>query len=219
MKNSIIILVTIISLSTHATDKYTQHMESNIETLFTAQTVEELQLVANKFDRIASTEKDKWLPKYYASLANVWMATREEGVEKKDNYLGQAQLRIDQAAALSEGNAEIAALRGFIYMIGITVDPASRGATYGQKAFMEFGKAIELNPENPRALFFKGQMEFGTAQFFKSDTSAACKTMARSLELFDKFTPETAIHPNWGSGFARRTVENCNVEQIANDNQ
>lgn len=201
-----------------AGDKYAKRMEGNLKELYAAQTIEELQTVANKFDRISSVEKAEWLPGYYGSLAYVWMATREEDLAQKDKWLDQAQTLIDNAKTVNDTHSEIAALQGFIYMIALTVDPASRGQVYGPKASAEFGKAVGIDPQNPRALFFKGQMEFGTAQFFKMDTTPACDTMAKSLELFNKFTPETAIHPNWGENFTKRTVENCQVDKVVNDN-
>ena len=212
MKNMILIAIILLPMTIMASDKYLKSMTSNIEALYDANSIEDLQSVANKFDRVASAEPEEWLPRYYAALANTWMATREEDLSKKDEYLDVAQVKMDEAASIEGENVEIVALQGFIQMIGISVDPATRGATYSQKAFAAFMKATQMDAKNPRALFFKGQMEYGTAQFFKGDTSAACDTMAKSIELFDNFTPVSALHPNWGKGFAQRTVENCKSE-------
>jgi len=212
MKLIVLILSMTSVISSIAGDKYTKNMEANLEELYAANSIEALQNVANKFDRIASIEKDEWLPGYYGSLAYVWIATREEDPTQKDKWLDQAQAMLDESKVIKGSDTEIVALQGFIYMMKLTVDPATRGQVFSQKAFAEFSKAVQMNDQNPRALFFKGQMEFGTAKFFKADTSPACDTMAKSLELFDNFTPESALHPNWGAGFAKRTVEACKAE-------
>ena len=209
MRSIIVTLLASLSFLSHGEDRFSKNMSSNIEALYTAGTIEELQAVANKFERIASVETDQWLPGYYSSLAYIWMATREEDLATRDKWLDQSQLMLDKSISILENDSEIIALQGFIYMMRVTVDPASRGQVYSQKAFAEFGKAVSLDERNPRAVFFKGQMEFGTAQFFKMDTAPACATMTQSLELFDNFTPKTEIHPNWGSGYARKTIETC----------
>ena len=214
MKKIILGLLCLTPFFSYASDEYTKNMEVGIKELFTVRTIDELQVVANKFDRIASVETEEWLPSYYASLAHIWMATREPDNTKKDQWLDEAQSRLSQVYEKDDSNSEIVALQGFIYMLKLTVDPATRGATYSQKAFMEFTKATQLDSLNPRALFFRGQMEFGTAQFFQTDTSPACQTMAKSLELFDNFTPRTSIYPDWGKGFAEKTVHDCSQNAI-----
>ena len=209
MKSLVIIILISLGYFTQVNDRFAKSMQANIEELYAAQSIEALQAVANKFERIATVEKEEWLPGYYGSLAYIWMATREQDKPQLDKWLDQAQTMLDKSLALQENNSEVTALQGFIYMMRVTVDPASRGQVYSQKAFAEFGKAVSLDERNPRAMFFKGQMEHGTAQFFKMDTAPACGTMAKSLELFDNFTPESSIHPNWGQGYAKKTVEIC----------
>jgi hypothetical protein len=205
MKNLLLSMLMILALTGFANDKYEKNMTKNIELLYSASNIEELQTVANAFQRIATIEKEEWLPNYYCSLAYLWMATSSEDMTQRDKWLDQSQVILDRATSLESDNSEIV-VQGFILMIKVTVDSATRGATFAPRSFAEFSKSVQLNPENPRALFFKGQMEFGTAQFFKSDTAPGCATMTKSLELFDNFTPESAIYPNWGADFAKK---NC----------
>ncbi|MEQ9426912.1 MAG: hypothetical protein RJQ09_20985 [Cyclobacteriaceae bacterium] len=209
MKSLLIIVGILISQLATAEDKFETTMLANIDALYNAGTIENLQNAANKFERIANAETDQWLPGYYAALAYSWMASREEDPTQKDAWLDQATKMLENALARTEPNVETYVMQGFIYTLRLTVDPASRGQIYSQKSYAEYGKAVKMDSENPRALFFMGNMEYGTAQFFKADTSGACEKMAQSLELFDKFTPESAIHPSWGLSFAQKTVENC----------
>jgi hypothetical protein len=136
-------------------------------------------------------------------------ATREQEVGKKDQYLDLAASQLDKAKAVKENESEIVALEGFIHMIRVTVDPATRGQKYSSLAFQSFGKAIGLNPENPRALVFMAQMQYGTAQFFKSSTEEACATLAQAIEKFASFKTDNPLAPQWGIGMANGMKGQC----------
>ena len=94
-------------------------------------------------------------------------------------------------------------------MIRLTVDPATRGPKYSGMAMQSFGKALGLNPENPRALVFMAQMQYGTAEFFKSPTTEACATLTKSLEKFASFKTDNPVAPQWGEGLAEEWKEKC----------
>ncbi|HCX76982.1 MAG TPA: hypothetical protein DHU93_17945, partial [Algoriphagus sp.] len=76
-----------------------------------------------------------------------------------------------------------------------------------------FGKAINLDRENPRALYLMAQMEYGMAQFFGSGTDKACGMVRLSLEQFEKeesIITEDYILPKWGKRSAQQMMNNCN---------
>jgi hypothetical protein len=195
--------------SAFADDKYTESMKKNIDAVYKAQTIEELQKSVNTFQRIADAEKTKWEPYYYAGLGNIFMATREKDGAKKDVYLDQAMEAIKKAKAIAGEESEVIALEGFAYMIRVSVDPASRGQQYAGLAMQTFGKAVSLNPENPRALSLLAQMQHGTAQFFGSSTAEACATLAKSLEKFESYKSSNALAPQWGKSNAEELKAQC----------
>ena len=148
--------------------RYVEAMQKSIQSVYRAKSIDELQTAVNSLERIASAEKVKWEPYYYISFAFILMANREQEPARKDAYLDQANAAIEKASAINANESEIVALIGFIHMIRVTVDPASRGAQYSGLAMQAFGKATALNPENPRALALTAQMQHGTAKFFGS---------------------------------------------------
>jgi hypothetical protein len=195
--------------SAFADDKYTENMQKNIDIVYKAQSIEELQKGVNALQRIGDAEKTKWEPYYYAGFGNIMMANREKDGSKKDAYLDQAMEAIKKAKAIAGEESEVVALEGFAYMIRVTVDPASRGQQFAGLAMQTFGKAITLNPENPRALSLLAQMQYGTAQFFGSSTAEACGTLTRSLEKFDSYKSSNALAPQWGKAMAEGLKEQC----------
>ena len=207
---AITLILTFISSMTFANDdKYTEQMTKNIDAIYKAQTPDQFQQVINAFERIGNAEKTKWEPFYYASFGYLIQAINVQDVGKKDQLLDLAATSLDKAKVIKENESEIVALEGFIYMIRLTVDPATRGPKYSGMAMQSFGKALGLNPENPRALVFMAQMQYGTAEFFKSPTTEACATLTKSLEKFASFKTDNPVAPQWGEGLAEEWKEKC----------
>ena len=210
MKTLMLFLVITLPLVTLANDdKYIEAMSKNIQAVYNAQTPEEIQNAVNALDRIANAEKTKWEPYYYSAFGNVMMANREKDATKKDGYLDLALAAVEKAKTIQENESEIVAMEGFIHMIRLTVDPATRGQQYSGKAMQAFGKAIELNPENPRALSLAAQMQFGTARFFNSPVTEACGTVSKALEKFETYKSLNPLAPLWGKQMTEGLKKNC----------
>jgi hypothetical protein len=190
-------------------ERYMEAMQKNIQTVYSAVTIQDLQQSVNALERIASAEKTKWEPYYYAGFGYIMMATRELEGRKKDLFLDQAIAAIEKAKSINPGESEIIALEGFAQMIRVTVDPATRGPQYSGMAMQTFGKASALNPENPRPLALLAQMQYGTAKFLGSPTTEACSTLNTSLEKFNSYKSENPLSPQWGREMALGLKKEC----------
>ena len=137
------------------------------------------------------------------------LANKEKESVKKDGYLDKALSAIESGKKINGNESELVALEGFVHMIRVTVDPATRGQQYSGMAFQLFGKAVGMNPENPRALAFMAQMQMGTARFLGSSTSEACETAKKSLEKFSAFKSENLLAPRWGKGMTEGLLKQC----------
>ena len=216
MKKYILVFLLLASVSllvNASNDAYRKAMEKSIHQLYEAKTIAELKDAANSFTRIADLNPDEWLPPYYVAVAYAQMGFRsEESVQVKDSYFEMAKVNIEEAAALSPDNSEVVAMMGFITMGELSLDPGSRGQHLSPLAMQTLGKAIELNPKNPRALVMMAQMELGTAQFFGQGPEKACNWLNKSLEAFAQEASETAtadIQPRWGSLMAEQLKGHC----------
>jgi hypothetical protein len=190
-------------------DKYTEVMQKNIQLVYTAKTIDELQSAVNALERISNVEKEKWEPLYYSAFGYVMMSTRTEDNAVKDSYLDQALALVGKAKTIAPEESEIAALEGFVYMMQVSVDPGSRGPKLMGVAVQQYERALKLNPENPRAMALLAQMQFGAAQFFKSPTTEACATNDAALIKFESFKSENPLAPVWGKQMAEGLKANC----------
>ena len=210
---TIILIVSVLSIYTSNAlgndNQYAEAMAKNIQTVYSSQSITELQGAVNALERIASAEKTKWEPYYYAAFGNIMIAHREQDGNKKDSFLDQAIANIENAKKIAAKESEIIALEGFVHIIRITVNPATRGQQYSGLAMQTLGRALSLNPENPRALALIAQTQYGTAQFLGSPTTEACATNTAALEKFVTFKSENPLAPKWGKGMAEETARNC----------
>ena len=210
MKTITLLFAMALGLSSWANDnKYLESMTKTIEAVYKAQTIEEIQSAVNALDRIAIAEKTKWEPYYYSAFGNVMMANREKDAVKKDGYLDLALASVEKARAIKEDESEVVAMEGFIHMIRLTVDPATRGQQYSMMSMQAFGKSLGLNPENPRALSLMAQMQLGTAKFFNTPPTEACDTLTKALEKFETYKSENPLAPVWGKGMTEELKKNC----------
>lgn len=204
-----LMILALVSIA-HANDgKFEQVMKKQIEAVYKAESIDEYQQAVNAFQRIGMAEKARWEPLYYIAFGYVMMANVATDKIKKDTYLDEALTAVNKAAKIEQNNSEVVALEGFIHMIRVTVDPASRGPEYVGKAMQQFGHALKLNPENPRALALMAQMQLGTAQFFGTSSDEACQNNLKALEKFDTFKSENQLAPQWGRPMAEALRGNC----------
>jgi tetratricopeptide (TPR) repeat protein len=204
-----VIFFTLSTLAVADDKQYEAVMKKNIQALYEAKTADEYQTSINAFQRIAGVEKNKWEPHYYSAFGYVMIAAKGTAAEQRDANLDLALESIKKAAELSPNESEIIALQGFVYMIRVSIDPASRGPQFAGLAMQYFQSALKLNPENPRALCLLGQMQFGSAQFFGSSTDEACATINAALDKFDTFKSENTLAPQWGRQMTERLKQSC----------
>ena len=210
MKTITIILSLLISMYAHATDeKYFTQMGKQIQLVYAAQTIEQYQEAVNTFDRISSAEKTKWEPFYYSAFGSIMMANKETNGTKKDAYLDKALAAIENGKAINPAESEFVSLEGFVHMIRVTVDPATRGQQYSGMAFQLYNKATSMNPENPRALAFLAQMQMGVAKFMNSPTTDACNTNKKAAEKFASYKSDNPLSPQWGKGMTEELAKQC----------
>jgi hypothetical protein len=197
-----IIIITFLFSSVIVTkaddEKYLKAMEQNIGMIDTASSLESLINIANRFERIAVTEKDKWLPYYYAAYHLAISCFVDTVKEMKDSYLDRAEHFIEIADSLQPDNSEILTIKGLLAQGRLVVDPQNRWQKYGSLASTYLSKAKELDPGNPRPDFLNGQSVLYTPEQFGGGKERALPILKEAEKKFKSFEPETPIHPKWG---------------------
>ncbi|WP_294331165.1 hypothetical protein [uncultured Chryseobacterium sp.] len=190
-----------MSLVTYAQANYEKVMTEKISKLEATRSPEELQALANDFQRIAEKEKDKWQPSYYTALAYIQKGRSQMqngNNQALEEMADQAQKFVDAAEAMEKNNSEIHLLQKMIYSLKMMVNPMERFRTFGGKAEEELKKAEQLDPSNPRVTLIKAEDTYYTPEQFGGSKAKGMELFKAALEKFNTFKPRTTLDPNWG---------------------
>lgn len=167
------------------------------------------QEASDLFERIASAEKNSWLPNYYVALVNSTASFQTKDETKLNALLDKAQLALDIELAKDPKNVELIVMQAMIYTGWMAFDPMKYGMTLSGKVAQLYGQAEALAPNNPRVVFCKAEFGIGGAPWTGADVKQLCKEVERSIGLFATFKPETGLHPKWGIERANEALKNC----------
>lgn len=200
-------LALIVTLEAGAqTDKYTQVMQKNITLLDSAKNIDDLQSLAGNFDRIGDAEKTKWLPYYYAALAQTWVGWNP-ATKDKDANAAKIKAYLDKAEAI-EKNAETYAVENMMSTQQMLMDPQTRWATFGKDAGAALQKGLQVDPNNPRLYYLQGMSLFGTPPQFGGGKDKAKPLFEKSVSLFKSAQPKP-LDPKWGQSEAEKMLAQC----------
>ncbi|MGB3468833.1 MAG: hypothetical protein WBA74_26345 [Cyclobacteriaceae bacterium] len=213
MKRSIltIAIALIVSFSTFANDnqKYYKIMGETIGELFSAQDNEAMQTVINKLERVSKVEADKWEPYYYTAFGYIKMYENAQTASEKDAFIDKAIAKVNKGLKLAANEDELHALKGYVYMMKMVIDPMSRAQEYSPVVIGSYQKALAIDSNNPRAWYLLGEMQLGTASFMGTSTAEGCKSISMAVENFENDKPESPIAPSWGADAATRSASKC----------
>ncbi|MDZ7934274.1 MAG: hypothetical protein U5M51_04780 [Emticicia sp.] len=208
----IVALFMFASVSFAQNASYVSTMESTIKSFENARTLDEISASTATFERINSAEPNAWLPAYWASFANMNLSFLEKDLAKKDAFLDKAEKLCQHASKLQPKNDEIAVLKANIANARMAVDPATRWEKYGELVKVNAREAKSINPENPRLQLLEAQTIFYTPAEYGGGKQKAIPAVKESIVKFEKFKPESNIHPNWGEKRAKLMLAECEKE-------
>lgn len=172
--------------------------------------IEDFQVLGNRFSLIAEAEKTEWLPFYYHAHCYVLMSFMEQtDVLKKDSYLDVAEKSITKMIELAPKESEVYTLQSMFYSARLIVNPMERGQEFGGLAAQTIGSALELDSTNPRAKLMKLNIDMGTAQFFGKDQKEFCPQASELLANWDNFKVKSPLYPSWGKNQVTGIVAGC----------
>ncbi|MDB5020891.1 MAG: hypothetical protein JWQ28_2018 [Pedobacter sp.] len=198
-----LLLTSMNSFAQTSNEKFQQAVLKGRELLKNAKGTEDFAKSANYFERVAQVESKEWLAPYYAAYSNLVAGLTSSDNAVKDQYWDKALIEVDQAAALSNNNSEIYALKGYIQYMKLSVDPQNR-LSFMTESAGSLATAKSLNPENPRIYLIMGQNTFYTPEAFGGGKEKAKPILEAAAAKFAIFKPANELEPSWG---AERTSE------------
>ena len=208
---AIIITCVIFSAQVWAVnEELKEALEGSLLKLHTAETPDEARDAVNMLERISLAAPDTWQVHYHYAYGNVMLSFRESDAGAKDQLLDKAEAAIEKGQQAGGDPSELLTLQAFVYQARISAD-GSRAMQYSGKARNTLGKALEINPDNPRALFLNGQNIFHTPTAFGGGSENALPWFEKSVKNFRSNTSASAIDPSWGEEAAQAMLQQCKV--------
>lgn len=202
MKNVLILLLLLglghASLQAQTNAKYIKAMEKALEGLDSLNTGEKWLAKSNQFERIAQKETGEWLPYYYVALCQIMIFNMDQDASKYEALCEKTDQFLAVADSLNPNNSEIYVLKSMAAGLHIRTNPMVNGQKYAPLASMTLEKALQLDPENPRAYMQKGMTLFFTPPQWGGDPAKGKELMETATKKFEAFKPASSIHPNWG---------------------
>lgn len=189
--------------------EYESAMQAGLDSMNHIRNLEDFQVVANYFERIADAEKDQWLPGYYAAYCYVILSFKEKEAARKETLLNKAEDIINQILVIKPVESEIYALQGMLYQSFISVDPRNNAPVYSMKANKSFDRSIDLNPHNPRPYSLKAMNLMYTPEAYGGGMNMACPLFEKADTLFHQYTKVNSLMPDWGMEYNSQLLEKC----------
>ncbi|WP_165750268.1 tetratricopeptide repeat protein [Cellulophaga sp. Z1A5H] len=208
MKTFVFVFTFIFTLHLTAQTSYEKGMSKAFQLWQEQKNIEASQL----FERIATAEKENWLPPYYLATVEIVSSfgIQEEGILTAK--LTRAKKYLDQAANLSEDNPEIIISYALLNTAYIAFDGQKYGMTLSAENAVLYNKALEIAPENPRVVLSKAEWDMGSAKFFGKSTQPFCHDITRAIELFNKEEQTVQFYPYSGIERAEAIYTSCKKE-------
>ena len=194
-------MLMLVSFRVFAQTAYEKAMTDEIGKMQTKKTPEEFTAIFNDFQRIADKEQTQWLPYYYAALAQIQkgrILMQQGKTEDLDAVADAAQKPLDKAMELNPDSSENYILSKMIHSLKMMVNPMERFMSEGKLAQEDLARAETLDPENPRIMLLKAEDTYFTPEQFGGSKEQGMELFKKTLQQFEKFRPETALHPDWG---------------------
>ncbi|ADV50923.1 hypothetical protein Celal_3668 [Cellulophaga algicola DSM 14237] len=208
MKTFVFVFTFIFTLHLTAQTSYEKGMSKAFQLWQEQKNIEASQL----FERIATAEKENWLPPYYLATVEI---VSSFGIQEEDMLtakLTRAKKYLDQADTLSEDNPEIIISYALLNTAYITFDGQKYGMTLSAENAVLYNKALEIAPENPRVVLSKAEWDMGSAKFFGKSLTPFCKDITRAIELFKEEQQTIPFYPYSGIERAEAIYTSCKKE-------
>ena len=189
---------------------YKDNIKKDIRLFESAKTANEFVYAANCFEKLAMTEKNQWLPFYYAGLCDV-LAAFEKQNKEIDIICDKAEKFAHKADSLSKHNSEVMVLKSMIAAARINVNKAQRGQKYGLMASKFAAEALKLDDSNPRAHFVKGKAILNTPPTLGGGEKKAKPIFELVIEKEKTFKALSNLHPSWGREEAEKEIKKINL--------
>ena len=157
-----------------------------------------LHIIKQQLESLTGRENYGYLAKYYLAYTNYRLISlfNDMGKEKKERLLNESISILESVVEQKPGFAEAWALLGNCY--GMKANGVFSAMKYGPKSEKAIDKALQLEPNNPRANMIYAVSLMYKPGMFGGSVDKAISRFRQAGELYNTWQPESKITPEWG---------------------
>ena len=208
LKKQLVIAFCLMSLSSFAQND-TDSLVLRVAQLDSAKDEKTWNDLFHAFENLSTERPAEWLPVYYEGYSVLQLGMLQKENRMKDKYYDQATRFAALADSLNPHNAEVLILRCYAACMKITVDPYNRGQKFGILSRAYLDSAMQISPDNPRALYLRGVSDMYTPIEYGGGKKIALPTLESAVNKFSIEKPDSPVAPHWGADLAMKMLEEC----------
>lgn len=205
MKKIIVFACALMIAAMHVQAQSNPSLASLVAKLDKASAPKDYEQLAGNFLALAQSEKNNWLPYYYAAFCNArtgWLY-HEDGdrvepyADKGEEQIKKAMSLLDTATKKKE-LSEIYCVMSMVNQARVFINPMTYGPKYGPTAFRYAQLAKEINSDNPRALYLEAWQKYSAPKMYGGDKKKAKEIAGVAKQKLDG-EPDNGVDPHWGT--------------------
>ena len=118
-------------------------------------------------------------------------------MDEATQHLTEAQKHLEKAMELKPSWGEPYALYASLLGFEIALD-WNKAMTLSSEIYEFFGKAFDLEPNNPRINLMKGSSDLYTPEEYGGGPNVAIGTLSKAVKLFEEENIKNPLEPSWG---------------------
>lgn len=181
-----------------------QHIIAQIEQ---ATTEEDYLVVLQKLHQLDLKDNHSWFLPYYACLTCILLSMLDLHIDKKDEYIEDAESFLRRLHLINPRDAETHVVHAFWLQAKIMVSVLLRGPMYIGEIEGLLEKAQALDPDNPRVYFLKAQAALNKPSFIGGGKKKAKPLLMKAQAKYEAYELPYDLAPNWGKAQTFALIE------------
>jgi hypothetical protein len=165
----------------------------------------ELSGLALKFEKIAQSNVNDWLPSYYTSILYARLSLKQK--QNADLNADKAIYWANKSIAIQTNDENYCAL-SMAKTAKMAVNPYLRWISYEKSIYEPLAKARKINVNNPRIYILEASLKLNLPVLFGGGCEKSKHILNKAKQLLNKQLPQPLL-PTWGKQSLDEMKQSC----------
>ncbi len=165
----------------------------------------ELSGLALKFEKIAQSNVNDWLPSYYTSILYARLSLKQK--QNADLNADKAIYWANKSISIQTNDENYCAL-SMAKTAKMAVNPYLRWMSYEKSIYEPLAKARKINVNNPRIYILEASLKLNLPVLFGGGCEKSKPILNKAKQLLNKQLPQPLL-PTWGKQSLDEMKQSC----------